>query len=201
MRTCSDTHTQTTLCTQLPSLCHLKTAAHYTQQSCPDWTLPAALQSWDHCHPPYLGTGCARSRPAAQCGQCKCHPIHGKGWGRGGNGKIVRSMEREEEGWKGVTCNGSNGLYHYTAGWSVQDISCYLLAHWSIAYNRLIGNVHHHLHYFTPILEPLTPPHPTPHYCLHRSPNGGGGGGRVGKGGNTKVGIREFPESAICRKG
>ena len=167
VRTFSNTHTHTTLCTQLPSLCHLKTAAHCTQQSCPDWTLPAASQSWDHCHPPYLGAGCAHSGPAAQCGQYKCHVIHGKGWGRGGNGEIVRSMGREEEEWKGVTCNGSNGPYHYTAGWSVQDINCYLLAHWSIAYNRLIGNVqfhhHHHLHYFTPTLEPLTPPHPTPH--------------------------------------
>ena len=66
MQDANYTHTTSVyIVIQLPSLCHLTTAAHCTQQSCPDWTLPAALQSWDHYHPPYLGTGCAHTGPVA----------------------------------------------------------------------------------------------------------------------------------------
>ena len=110
----------------------------------------------------------------AQTGHCQqlCSPgtiviLHT--WGQGVHvAGLLHSVEYGERrrGVEGSYMQWEQyGLYHYTAGWSAQDISCYLLAHWSIACNRLIGNIHRHLHYFTPVLEPLTPPHPTPHYA------------------------------------
>ena len=98
--TSSAMHTHNISAAMQPSLC-LKAAAHCTQQSYP------ASQSWDHRHPPYLGTGCARSGPAAQCGQCKCYPIHeGDGAGSGVRQAI---MEGEKSIGKGVTYKWTDG--------------------------------------------------------------------------------------------
>ena len=106
--TSSAMHTHNTRAAMhLPSLCHLTAAAHCTQQSCPDWTLPVVSQSWDHRHPPYLGTGCAHSRPAAQCGQCKCYPIHEGGGAGSGVRQVI--VEGEKSIGKGVTYKWTDG--------------------------------------------------------------------------------------------